>query len=1039
MSEDPTTASSPETDPSKSADRDSWCLCLSGGGFRATFFHLGVIRLLWRAGLLTKVRSVASVSGGSILAAHLAVFWDRYQKDFASIAKELVAFGREDIRGRILRRVPALVVLAPLRWGLRLLQRLLRRQPGALTDALALHRTQQLERYYSRLLRRSVLPALAPADGPHFYILATNMVTGGPSWFSARGFATHPPESLDLGQETPGNLLPLGLAVAASSAYAPFFPPVRLDREDFGGALSEREFPSPRPYLTDGGVFDNLGLNAAQRLQRAGSTFSTVIVSDASAQLDWKVGSRYWFAPSIIRTTDILMHRVTALEKASGEQALFSPTWLSMTEVLFSKIRTDLDAFSPDEIRALVSHGYEVARRELAPATSDDDWDPCPPNAVLAFLRRVLRKEPSANGRDYRSLERSRFVRLGLWNARDYLCWAFLLVLGLALTGVWPLLRKQPGQRAPASPRARLGVILPNGVTLIDINEDASPLALSPDGRFLVFSGRSGNGPTRLYYRPIEGYDVFPLGSTEGASSPFFSSDGVWLGFVVDGKLRKMRFEEGRAGPVTSICDACAAPRLRGASWVGDMIVFAPSTRGPLFTVSATGGKPRELTGPLRDGEVSHRWPCVLPDGKAVVFATMTATGQENSRRIVLFSMEGRERRELLEGGTFPRFSGSGHLLFVRGGSLIAQPFDPRRGQLAVGEEVLFEDLRASPEDTGAALFDVSTSGVLAFVRPRLTSRQATLLWVTITGWQTGRATPVCRDSRAYSYPRVSPDGRRLAVTTSDGGLRLWTYDLAHETWAAFSSEDDGNCSMGIWLRDSSGLVFRSDVNGSFSLYQKPIDGSAAAAKVADNASSAWLTPTAIASDGRLAFAEEDPATDWDIGELELRNLPQVVDGSALATPLRESFAAYSPDGRWMAYVVSERGRSEVWVRSKDGKRRWGPVGSTGGAEPVWSPTGRQLLLFYRVGDRLFEADVYSGSEFGYSKPREVLRLDAVPTQGNLSSYYILPGQHGFANYDVARNGRLLMVGVETPNEEPQIVVVPSWFDELRRTAITTP
>lgn len=276
-------------------------LCLSGGGFRATLFHLGVLQALRELGQVRRLCCIASVSGGSVLAAHAISNWDRYvgseeQAQFAE--KDLINFVQRDIRGRVVRRaiLTSPTMLLPKRFS-----------------SLRLGLVDHLEREYRRLYRsQSIAQAYQhnQQSPPELHILATNLMTGNLVSFSRRGYQVEDAEETALHST---DALPLSFAVAASSAFPPLFPPVAITRELL--AESEMAFPvSPQP-LTDAGVFDNIGVEKALRLiARDEMSARTLLLSDATAPFDWRVGDSFsGIVSRNIRATDILMNRVAKM------------------------------------------------------------------------------------------------------------------------------------------------------------------------------------------------------------------------------------------------------------------------------------------------------------------------------------------------------------------------------------------------------------------------------------------------------------------------------------------------------------------------------------------------------------------------------------------------------------------------------------------------------------------------------------------------------------------------------------------------------
>jgi predicted acylesterase/phospholipase RssA len=403
-------------------------LTLSGGGFRATLYHLGVVRFLYDAGALSRVRRICSVSGGSILAAHLVLNWGRYTgkaADFDAAAKELLDLVRSDLRGRVVRRW-LLGLLTCLRW----------------VSWTGLSRIRLLEREYQRLYGKKQLKDLK--GGPELYLLATSMTTGDLCAFTAEGLA------IDDGDDEKTFAqpnLPIALAVAASSAFPPFFPPLQVTREMLHRAVGEF---SNDHYLADGGVFDNLGIRKMQRLLEARPLpLSYVLVSDAQCPFDWALNSRYALLPKrATRASDILMKRVSDLEYEHIKRRAGHAAWKYVKCCLKDEtpaeamppalqfdsrtIRTDLDPFSPVEIEVLVRRGYTTARQtwqrqpELAAtAPPARPWAPPAPAGVADAV-----DNGTAN------LGPSKKLRLRLWSPRDGASWASLAAVLAAVAAL---------------------------------------------------------------------------------------------------------------------------------------------------------------------------------------------------------------------------------------------------------------------------------------------------------------------------------------------------------------------------------------------------------------------------------------------------------------------------------------------------------------------------------------------------------------------------------------------------------------------------
>lgn len=365
-------------------------LCLSGGGLRATFFHLGVIRSLRKNNLLTSVKTVCAVSGGSIAAAHLIDRWADFvgtDERFEAACARLVELGRRDVRGRIMRRW-----FLSLRW-------------------FGYGRVKSLAKEYRRFFGHKSIAALyQPAPGempaaiPDVHFLATSFTTGRPCSFSSDAFSTL--SANDGFNDVSADLIKLDLAVAASSAFPPMFPPVWLTNDDFGQALGTDE----GIYLTDGGVYDNLGIDYCTAVIKKGADKNAAIVlSDAGGAFDVRTRGFSWILPRTIRTTDIMMWRAATktiemlktFENIPSAHlsidAISEKSPLPVTVQHFVRqVRTDLDNFSNEEIAIICAHGEAIADAQLnktASAFSSTALTKMTPDRMLAVVKAARKRK----------------------------------------------------------------------------------------------------------------------------------------------------------------------------------------------------------------------------------------------------------------------------------------------------------------------------------------------------------------------------------------------------------------------------------------------------------------------------------------------------------------------------------------------------------------------------------------------------------------------------------------------------------------------
>jgi serine/threonine-protein kinase len=531
-------------------------------------------------------------------------------------------------------------------------------------------------------------------------------------------------------------------------------------------------------------------------------------------------------------------------------------------------------------------------------------------------------------------------------------------------------------------------------------------VALSPDGAVLAYVGRR-DGAVRLYVRAIDSLEAHAIPGTEDASSPFFSPDGRWIGLFAQGKLKKV---PAAGGAVQILCDAASG---LGATWAADdTIYFAPFNTSGVWKVSAAGGTPQAVTALDRGaGEVSHRWPQVLPGGKALLFTAWTGPGFDE-RHLKLQMLGTGERRTLVPGASGGRYVVSGHLLYSRNDELMVVPFDLARLQVS-GPAVPMPE--RTLDDEGPS-YGVSDSGVLAYVPASPGRYERRMVWVDATG----KVEPLPMPSRAYTDPTISPDGRAVAFTTIGAIETIGIYDFARHTLSALTATTAGSSQAAVWAPDGSRLAYRGTRAGFRNLFWKAVDGGAEEVRL--TTSENLQTPTSWSNANLLAFSDVSITTGYDIWVLSIAGgPPQVV----LQTKGNETNPTFSRDGRWLAYASSESGTKEVYVRPFPGPGRRLQVSTDGGFEPVWSRNGRDL--FYRRGDAMMAATITT---------------EPVPTAG--SPRMLFKGTYaetdtGGAGYDVAADGRFLMVQpVEAPQSATSINLVLNWFDELKRTAPTS-
>jgi serine/threonine-protein kinase len=557
------------------------------------------------------------------------------------------------------------------------------------------------------------------------------------------------------------------------------------------------------------------------------------------------------------------------------------------------------------------------------------------------------------------------------------------------------------------------------------VRPSRTALAVSPDGRLVAFSATRGT-VTQLYLRGLDRLDraeATPVPGTDGALGPFFSPDGAWIGFWADNKLKKV---PTAGGPASAIADAppTGAPGFSGASWGEDGTIFF-AAGGPISKVSSAGGTPTTVATP--DVSIRERFllPQPVPGGKALLFTATTGTPDWETANVVLQSLDTGERRVLVPGGADARYISTGHLVYMKTGTLMAVAFDPQSRQVTGAHVALIDDVmqamnaRNGVDETGAGQFAVSTSGTLLYVVGGIGPiRNGSLVWV----GRTGAAQPLAAPPAGYfGAPRLSPDGQKVAVHARRGASRasdIWVYDALPGTPRRLTF--DGHNTNPIWSPDGKRLVYGSSNPAIVNFYAINVDGSGKPEHLAPSDSSqgvsSWSAAAnaiAFLSSGIWVLPMEGDRKPW----LFLK-LP----------PFRLRYPEISPDGHWMAYVSNESGVNEVYVQPYPGGGEKIQISTAGGEEPIWVAKGRELL--YRTssnqGGGFFSVAIRSLSPFRKETPRRLFEDKA--------NEYV----HGspIRAWDVSADGqRFLLTRLVESTDKPVTVmhVVLNWTEELKR------
>ncbi|MEE8200712.1 MAG: protein kinase, partial [Candidatus Acidoferrales bacterium] len=596
---------------------------------------------------------------------------------------------------------------------------------------------------------------------------------------------------------------------------------------------------------------------------------------------------------------------------------------------------------------------------------------------------------------------------------RRALPWGFGATMALvAVLAVW-----SPWREAKVGPSPlRLDVNVSDDEPLF-VNRGAAAV-LSPDGLRLVFVAGTGQD-RKLYLRALAQLKASPLSGTEGGLDPFFSPDGQWVAFFTGNKLKKVSVKGG--APLT-LCDV---GQVRGGTWgPDDTIVFAAYEGSGLSRVSAAGGEPEPLTVlDNRINERSHRWPFFLPNGRVVLFVAQSGGMTFDEAHIEAVVLETGERKLLHRGGTYPRYLPTGHLLFVREGTMFAAPFDLDHLEVTGKPVPVLDGFQTNPVN-GVGQYAFSQTGTLVYLSGVQAGTRSSVVWVD----RKGNLTPLVADKADYEDLRFSPDGRWLAIEVNMAGAQdiVWVYDIERGTMSRLTFGEVGSYNP-VWTPDGRRLAYSSAEQGDRpNLFWKRADGVGQAERLTTS-ESVQLT-SSWSPDGQvLLFNELDTTNSWDIRFLRVGENTE--PETFLSTPFIERNAAFSPDGRWLAYESNESGEFQVYVRPFAGPGgtpaaagKW-QVSTQGGLDARWSADGRELL--YRSGDKVMAVLVSAqGESFRAGKPRQLFSGPFVNPEG--------PSQA----WDVALGGqRFVMLQPDTKEAiaHTHLNFIFNWFDELRR------
>jgi eukaryotic-like serine/threonine-protein kinase len=693
-------------------------------------------------------------------------------------------------------------------------------------------------------------------------------------------------------------------------------------------------------------------------------------------------------------------------EQVEGKHIDWRSDIFSLGAVLYEMV-TGKRAF---EGKSQFSVASAILEKEPAPICA---IKPMAPLALDHVIRRCLAKSPGDRWQSAADLKcelewiaetgaRSGVLPVpAIRGGRALILYAGLVtILAFALAG---LLWYQSSKPRPASPPVRFTLTLPASEALAVTN--GSALAFAPDARRLVYVVRHSE-TTQLFVRDIAAFEGKLLAGTDGATGPFFSPDGEWIGFYADGKLKKVSVD---GGPAINLCEA---PEGNGATWLPDnTIVFNADWREGLRRVSAAGGTPAALTRPdLTRGETFHWWPDVLPGGQAVLFTDQRGPGSEGAG-IAVLSLKNGKWETVIEKGTNPHYLRTGHILYLNGSALFAAPFDAEDLKVTGPPSPVLQGVLVDP-DFSTAQAAVSREGSIAYVPGTVTRMQNMLMKVD----RKGHEQPLTDIHRGFEDLTISPDGRFLATTIMGDVWNVWLYDLGRGALSRLTFEGDNRDP--IWTADSKRVIYVSFRNGHFGIFWKPVSGGGSEEELVATESLPW--PTSCSRDGRwFTYDVGPPAPATGIYLLPL--IGERKPAPIIVEPFAEA-AMISPDGKWIAYESRESGRSEIYVRQfPSGATKW-QITTEGGIRPKWSASGSEL--FFRTGgirseSTLMSVAIQTEPSLITSKPRPLFQFRYAQAGHD---YAVMPDNQHF----------ICIKESEHETSATQVNVILNWNAELK-------
>jgi serine/threonine protein kinase len=584
--------------------------------------------------------------------------------------------------------------------------------------------------------------------------------------------------------------------------------------------------------------------------------------------------------------------------------------------------------------------------------------------------------------------------------ARSPVGWIVVAAVVAAVAGALTMWMLKPATPAPATPEVVFDIVFPPGVSFSSNYNRV--VAISPDGHTVAYMASTG-----LMLRPLDRLDAEAVPQTDSARSPAFSPDSRQVAFWANGHIKRAALGGGVPVIVGEFPE-----RPMGIHWSEDGYIYVGRADQGIWRLPASGGEPEQVIA-LEAGEFAHG-PELLPGGKWMLFTLGRGVRAWGDGAIVAQSLENNERRVLVQRGREARYVRSGHLAYVQDRSLFAVRFDASKVEVIGGAVATGNKVHTSAEDeTGAAGYDVSDNGVLAFATPAgLSAAEMRLTWIDTDGIEE----PLPMAGRRFDGLQLSPDERQIAAQISDDeGTNIWIVPVDRGTAQRLTTT--GRNTSPTWSHDGRHVYFASNRDGDIDIWRRVADLSAPAEQVLD-ADGAQL-PTSASSDGKWLLYSRMAPSNSDIGRLSLAgdSAPELL----LDGPADELTGRFSADGRFFCFQSDETGGWAIHVMEIASGRRW-IVSTDSGFFPVWSRDGKSIF-FHSGTESIERVEVTVSPDFVSTDPVLTFKLDGARHGSSFTLNNA--GDRMVVNYAADAGDRVEF--------RPHVTVVLNWFAELDR------